>query len=45
MVIVPPKGGLESRWDSRKRQCFIHVVRTDLTSKLSKHIDAPVRGF
>ena len=24
-ALVPPDGGLESRWDSRKRLCFIHV--------------------
>jgi len=26
LVIVPPEGGLESRWDSQKRLCFIHVT-------------------
>ena len=26
VLIVPPEGGLDSRWDSRKRLCFIHVT-------------------
>jgi len=26
LIMIPPEGGLESRPDSRKRLCFIHVT-------------------